>query len=138
MTLFVKNICGNKKNSVICKCIRKLDLQRLLDISPIDALAFGYPCNDFSIVGEQKGIDGVYGPLYSYGVEVLNLCKPKWFIAANVGGLKNSNEGKTFHLIMSDLFNSGYSVHPHLYSFDKDGVPQSRQRIIIVGVMKGH
>jgi DNA (cytosine-5)-methyltransferase 1 len=133
---FSKNICGNKTNSVICKDIRKLDLQRLKDISPIDALAFGFPCNDFSIVGEQKGINGVYGPLYSYGVEVLNTFKPKWFLAENVGGLKNANEGKTFQLIMSDLFNSGYSVYPHLYSFDKYGVPQSRQRIIIVGIRK--
>ncbi len=133
---FAKNICGNRKNSIICKDIRKLDLQRLNEISPIDALAFGFPCNDFSIVGEQKGINGVYGPLYTYGVKVLNLFKPKWFLAENVGGLKNSNEGTTFNLIMTDLFNSGYSVYPHLYSFDQYGVPQSRQRIIIVGIRK--
>jgi DNA (cytosine-5)-methyltransferase 1 len=133
---FAKNICGNRKNSVICKDIRKIDFHRLNDISPIDALAFGFPCNDFSIVGEQKGINGVYGPLYSYGVKALKLFQPIWFLAENVGGLKNSNEGNTFNLIIEDLYNSGYSVYPHLYSFDKYGVPQSRQRIIIVGIRK--
>lgn len=46
--------------------IRKFDMSKL---APIDALAFGFPCNDYSVVGEQKGMDGVYGPLYSYGVK---------------------------------------------------------------------
>lgn len=56
--------------------VRKLDIDRLGDI---DALAFGFPCNDFSVVGEQKGFDGVYGPLYTYGVKVLKKYKPLWF-----------------------------------------------------------
>ena len=38
-------------------------------------MAFGFPCNDFSVVGEQKGFDGVYGPLYTYGVKVLKKYK---------------------------------------------------------------
>ena len=40
-------------------------------LSPIDALAFGFPCNDYSVVGEQKGMDGTFGPLYSYGIKAL-------------------------------------------------------------------
>ena len=64
------NICPNNPESVICEDVRKLDIKKLTDI---DALAFGFPCNDFSIVGEQKGFDGTYGPLYSYGVKVLKL-----------------------------------------------------------------
>ena len=51
--------------------------------------AFGFPCNDFSIVGEQKGFDGSFGPLYSYGVKVLQDKKPQWFLAENVGGLQS-------------------------------------------------
>src|SRR5690349_16136383 len=61
-----QNICPDSPDTVICKDIRKLSFKTL---SPIDALAFGFPCNDFSVVGEQKGIDGIYGPLYSYGVK---------------------------------------------------------------------
>ncbi len=53
------NICPDNPKSVVHEDIRKLDITRLEKVSRIDALAFGFPCNDFSIVGEQKGIDGV-------------------------------------------------------------------------------
>ena len=71
--------------------IRTFDMSQL---KPIDALAFGFPCNDYSVVGEQKGMDGVYGPLYSYGVKALKLFHPMWFLAENVGGLRNANEAR--------------------------------------------
>lgn len=130
------NICPDNLKSVLKKDIRKLEFSELKKISEIDALAFGFPCNDFSIVGEQKGMDGIYGPLYTYGVKALKYFKPSWFLAENVGGLRNANEGKTFQRILSDLFEAGYSVYPHLYKFDQYGVPQSRQRIIIIGIRK--
>lgn len=128
------NICPDNPKSVVCKDIRKLDLEKLAGISPIDALAFGFPCNDFSLVGEQKGMDGVFGPLYAYGVKTLKIFKPQWFLAENVGGLRNSNDGKTFDKILDELRNAGYNVTPHLYKFEKYGVPQARHRIIIVGI----
>jgi DNA (cytosine-5)-methyltransferase 1 len=131
---YKKNICPKSNDTVLHEDIRKLDLQRLKKISDIDGLAFGFPCNDFSIVGEQKGFDGTFGPLYTYGVEILKLCRPKWFLAENVGGLSNSNEGKAFNKILEDLFDAGYSVYPHLYKFEEYGVPQARKRIIIIGI----
>ncbi len=86
---YEKNICNEENDSVICKDIRKLNFKKLQEISNIDGLAFGFPCNDFSIVGEKKGINGTFGPLYSYGVKALRKFKPKWFLAENVGGLRN-------------------------------------------------
>lgn len=68
---FRNNICPDNPESVVCADIRKLNLETLKNISDIDALAFGFPCNDFSVIGEQKGIQGTYGPLYSYGVNAL-------------------------------------------------------------------
>lgn len=132
------NICPENPRSVVCKDIRKLDIEKLAQISEIDALAFGFPCNDFSVVGEQKGINGVYGPLYSFGVNTINLFKPKWFLAENVGGLRNSNDGKAFDNILEELRNAGegYNVTPHLYKFEQYGIPQARHRIIIVGIRK--
>ena len=54
------NICHNDADdTVICGDVRNLDIASLL---PIDAFAFGFPCNDFSTVGEQKGFAGTYGP----------------------------------------------------------------------------
>ena len=125
------NICPNEPNTVYHADIRKFDLTKL---APIDALAFGFPCNDYSVVGEQKGMDGVYGPLYSYGIQVLKLYNPKWFLAENVGGLRNANDGKAFAKIMKEMTDAGYTITPHLYKFEDYGVPQARHRIIIVGV----
>ena len=125
------NICPDNPETVICQDVRTLDLEQL---PPIDALAFGFPCNDFSVVGEQKGFNGTYGPLYSYGVRVLKSHHPKWFLAENVGGLTSANEGQAFSRILSDLQVAGYRVYPHLYKFEEYGVPQARHRIIIVGI----
>lgn len=129
-----RNICPDHPEIVIHEDVRKLKIDRL---APIDAFAFGFPCNDYSVVGEQKGMDGVYGPLYSYGIKVLQKLQPKWFLAENVGGLKNSNDGKAFNRILMDMVNSGYSIYPHLYKFEEYGVPQARHRIIIIGIRKG-
>lgn len=125
------NICPNAPQTVYHEDIRKFDMGKL---APIDALAFGFPCNDYSVVGEQKGMDGVYGPLYSYGVKALKKFQPQWFLAENVGGLRNANEGKAFTKILAELRNAGYTITPHLYKFEEYGIPQARHRLIIVGI----
>ena len=125
------NICPNAPQTVYHEDIRKFDMSKL---KPIDALAFGFPCNDYSVVGEQKGMEGVYGPLYSYGVKALKQFKPMWFLAENVGGLRNANEGKAFTKILAELREAGYTITPHLYKFEEYGIPQARHRIIIVGI----
>ncbi len=129
-----KNICPDDPDSVICHDVKTLDYDDLSKISGIDALAFGFPCNDFSQVGEQKGLSGEYGPLYTYGVKALKKFKPKWFLAENVSGLQTADKGKTFNLILSDLKNCGYTITPHLYKFEDYGIPQARHRVIIVGI----
>ena len=126
-----RNICPQHPETVIHKDIRKLDFTGL---AAIDALAFGFPCNDYSVVGEQKGINGVFGPLYSYGVKALKHFKPMWFLAENVGGLRNANDGKAFEKITNELQAAGYRIVPHLYKFEEYGVPQARHRIIIIGI----
>lgn len=128
---YTHNICKGKKGSVFRIDVRELDIDTL---SAIDALAFGFPCNDYSVVGEQKGMDGVYGPLYSYGIAVLKKFKPQWFLAENVGGLRNANDGNAFAKILDEMRSAGYVVTPHLYKFEKYGVPQARHRIIIIGI----
>ena len=126
-----RNICPDDKESVICGDVRELDIDKL---GEIDALAFGFPCNDFSVVGEQKGFNGTFGPLYTYGVKVLKKYRPQWCLAENVGGLKSANEGKAFKKILEDLKESGYRIYPNLYKFEEYGVPQARHRMIIVGI----
>jgi DNA (cytosine-5)-methyltransferase 1 len=130
-----RNICPDNPDSVICEDIRKLNIENL---PSIDAFAYGFPCNDFSIVGEQKGFHGEYGPLYTYGIKVLNYFNPKFFLAENVGGIASANDGKAFEKIIFDLENAGpgYEITAHLYKSEEYGVPQTRHRIIIIGIDK--
>ena len=129
-----KNICNDDPQTVICEDIRSLDFTRLKNIGDIDALAFGFPCNDYSVIGKKKGINGIYGPLYSYGIKALKMFNPKWFLAENVSGLKNANDGKAFNKILNELKDVGYKLYPNLYRFENYGVPQARHRIIIIGI----
>lgn len=126
-----RNICPNEPESVICEDVHTLDISKL---GKIDALAFGFPCNDFSVVGEQLGFKGKFGPLYTYGIQVLNMYHPQWFLAENVGGLQSANEGKAFGKIMNDMKAAGYRIYPNLYKFEEYGIPQARHRVIIIGI----
>lgn len=130
---YVENILDGDKGKVINSPVQEIKIEEL---SRIDGFAFGFPCNDYSVVGEQKGLDGEYGPLYSYGVKVLDYHEPLWFVAENVGGLQSANEGRAFENILKDLANAGrgYVLTPHFYKFEEYGVPQTRHRIIIVGI----
>lgn len=128
------NVCGDPEApSVIHADIRELDYQRLHDIGGIDGLAFGFPCNDFSIVGEQLGFAGQFGPLYTYGLEALRQFKPDWFLAENVGGIR-AKGGMALKQILSGMVSVGYKVYPHYYKFEEYGVPQARHRMIVIGI----
>lgn len=132
---YSRNIHGGDRSAVICAPVEKIDFKK---VPSFDALAFGFPCNDFSIVGKQKGFNGKYGPLYTYGMKAINIHNPKWFMAENVSGLQSANEGKAFQKILSDLEKAGkgYRLTAHLYKFEEYGVPQFRHRIVIIGIRK--
>ena len=126
-----RNICKDDPDSVYCEDVHTLDITKL---GKVDAFSFGFPCNDFSVVGEQKGFAGTFGPLYTYGIKVLKMYQPLWFLAENVGGLQSANEGKAFSKIKEDMIACGYRIYPNLYKFEEYGVPQARHRVIIVGI----
>lgn len=134
---YLRNIPGATGSTVIHEDVRKLDIAAL---KPVDGFAFGFPCNDFSVVGEQKGMDGTFGPLYEYGARVLDSSSPKWFVAENVGGLRNSNDGLAFVTILDRLAQAGsmggYELYPHFYRFEQYGIPQRRHRVLIVGIRR--
>lgn len=126
-----RNICPDNPDSVICGDVRNLNFNKL---EAIDALAFGFPCNDFSVVGKRAGLNGKYGLLYQYAVEALEHFKPDWFVAENVRGLASANKGSAQRQILSGFSDAGYKIFPHLYKFEEYGIPQTRHRIIIVGI----
>lgn len=115
------------------------DHKTIADFEPISALAFGFPCNDFSMVGKRKGTEGAYGHLYKAGIAAINHTNPKWFIAENVSGIHSANSGAAFQMILSALENAGkngYHLTVNLYKFEDYGVPQYRHRYLIVGIRK--
>ncbi len=126
-----KNICPEDPESVYCGDVRDLDIGAL---GPIDAFAYGFPCNSFSNVGEHQGIaNEKFGQLYWYGIEVLRKYKPKWFMAENVSGIRSAGSND-FQVILNDMRESGYKLTTNLYKSELYGVPQTRHRVIIVGI----
>lgn len=130
-----------KTKAIFCEKVENffslVDKKKII-LPKFDCFAYGFPCNDFSNVGEHLGFRGKFGPLYSYGVELIDRYHPKWFVAENVGGISSSNEGKAFKKILFDLEHSGkgYNLTVHKYKFEEYGIPQARHRIIIVGIKK--
>ena len=132
---YASNIHGGQMGYVECGSVEKIDFKK---VPSFDVLAFGFPCNDFSVVGKQKGFDGKYGPLYTHGLRAIETHNPKWFIAENVSGLQSANQGLAFKKILEDLesVGEGYVVTAHLYKFEEYGVPQQRHRVVMVGIRK--
>lgn len=133
---YKRNILKNEPNShMYFEDVQSLNIDQL---QKIDVFAYGFPCNDFSVVGERKGVTGKYGPLYTYGLKVLDKFKPIAFVAENVGGLSSANGGQAFIKILDDLSKAGdgYEITAHKYKAEEYGVPQTRHRIIIVGLSK--
>ncbi len=125
------NICPENPGSVICTDVRKLDIDSL---ESIDAFAYGFPCNSFSNVGERQGLSNEkFGQLYWYGIQVLKKFQPKWFVAENVSGIRSAGSND-FQLILNDMREAGYKLTVHLYKSEEYGVPQTRHRVIIVGI----
>ena len=118
------------EDQVYCCSAADLTFEQL---PKIDGLCFGFPCNDFSVVGDRKGISGHFGGLYRWGVKALKHLQPSFFVAENVTGLSNSNGKKDLEIILTSLEQAGYELFPHVYKFEEYGVPQNRHRMILIG-----
>ena len=128
-----KNICPESPETVYCGAVRKVDIQTL---GKITAFCYGFPCNSFSNVGKHQGFENEkFGQLYWYGIEVLKAYQPKWFVAENVSGIRSAGSGD-FEIILNDMREAGYKLNVHLYKAEEYGVPQTRHRVIIVGIHK--
>lgn len=118
--------------------IRTIDPYSDASIPNSDLVIGGFPCQDFSNVWKQPGLNGERGNLYKNFRDFVDAKKPKAFVAENVKGLLNANGREAIRTIVADLENiePGYLVKPRLYNFAEYGVPQFRERVLIVGVRK--
>lgn len=103
-----------------------------------DLLTGGFPCQAFSIAGKRGGFEDTRGTLFFDVARILKVKRPKAFILENVKGLVNHKSGKTFSTILNTLRNDlDYFVpQPSVLNAKDFGVPQNRERILIVGFRK--
>lgn len=107
------------------------------EIPEIDVLTGGFPCQSFSIVAQNPkrlGYKDKRGMLFFEMCRILKEKRPQCFIAENVKGLFSANNGEAFPLIISEFEKSGYKVMYKLVNAAAFGVPQKRERVIIVGI----
>lgn len=98
-----------------------------------DILVGGFPCQSFSICGKQKGFDDTRGTLFFDICRILEERHPKAFMLENVFNLVTHDRGNTFKKMLKCLYDLGYKVDYKVLNARNFGVPQNRDRIIIVG-----
>ena len=123
-------------NIILQEDITKIDPSTDKSIPDCDIILGGFPCQDFSVIWKQPGLDGKRGGLYRHFLDFVSAKQPKAFVAENVKGLLTANDRKAIETIIKDFetIKPGYLVLPHLYNFADYGVPQFRERVLLVGI----
>lgn len=127
----VKTYRRNLGDHIVCKDIALVDAA---DIPNCDIIIGGFPCQGFSVANVKRHVDDERNVLYKQLIRIIEAKKPKFFLAENVKGLTNLAKGAVFQMILSDFRALGYRVDFRVLNAADFGVPQTRQRVIIVGV----
>ena len=104
----------------------------------IDIVVGGSPCQSFSFVGKQKGLEDDRGNLIFEFIRVIKECNPKMFIFENVKGLTTHESGKTFDYVLSKFKELNYNISYNILKAADYGIPQSRQRLFLIGINKNN
>lgn len=137
-----KCVFSNEINDHACEMYKlnfgedpKGDITKLnpKDIPSFDVLVGGFPCQAFSICGKQKGFEDTRGTLFFDIARILKEKRPYAFMLENVFNLVTHDHGNTFKVMTTTLKQLGYKVAYKVLNARDFGVPQNRERIIIVG-----
>lgn len=119
-----------------CDDVRKV---RGSELPRADVWAFGFPCQDVSIAGKQRGIKrGTRSGLF---FEIMRLLdekendKPKWLIVENVKNLLSIDQGHGFYTVLCEMAERGYTCEWKVYNTKDYGLPQNRERVYLVGYL---
>lgn len=124
---------ANFEHKCIVKDVRDIKID---EIPECDILIGGFPCQSFSISAQNPprlGYKDERGMLFFEMVKILKERQPRFFIAENVKGILSANKKKAFPMIIQEFTNAGYHVTYKLLISSDYGVPQKRERVIIVG-----
>ena len=107
------------------------------DIPDHDLICAGFPCQAFSIAGRRAGFEDTRGTLFFEICRIIKAKRPKLLLLENVKGLLNHDGGRTFSVIIQALDELGYWVEWQVLNSKHFGVPQNRERVFIVGHLRG-
>jgi len=114
--------------------ITKIPVQ---SIPKFDVLTAGFPCQPFSIAGEKRGFSDTRGTLFFDILRIIKTSKPRAVILENVKHFKNHDNGNTLKIVLHSLMDIGYTVNWDVLNAVNFGVPQNRERTIIVASLDG-
>ena len=115
---------------IICDDIKNIDISTLPDA---DVVVGGFPCQGFSQANMLRTLEDDRNQLYRFFYNTIKLKQPKYFIAENVKGILSLGKGEAIKQIVSDFEAAGYITSVNLVNMANYGVPQTRQRVIIIG-----
>lgn len=125
-----------KKNigdHIICEDIRNIDIASL---PTPQVVVGGFPCQGFSLANRLRTLEDDRNQLYRFFYDTIKQKQPLFFIAENVKGILSLGNGEAIKQILEDFGNAGYYTEKHLVNMADYGIPQTRQRVIIIGQRK--
>ena len=126
----------NTENEVEMHDITTISDEFVRGIGRVDIIAGGFPCQAFSVAGKRKGFRDTRGTLFFEIARFAHILQPKYLFLENVKGLLNHDSGATFETILRTLDELGYNVEWQVLN-SKNYVPQNRERVFIIGRLRG-
>ena len=123
----------NIGNHIICDDIKNIDITNLPDA---DVVVGGFPCQGFSVANRMRTLADDRNQLYKFFYNTILIKQPKFFIAENVKGILSLGKGEAIKQIVEDFEEAGYITSVNLVNLANYGVPQGRQRVLIIGQRK--
>ena len=120
----------NIGDHIVCDDIKNIDISTLPDA---DVVVGGFPCQGFSQANRLRTLEDDRNQLYRFFYNTIKLKQPRFFIAENVKGILSLGKGEAIKQIVADFEAAGYITSVNLVNMANYGVPQTRQRVIIIG-----
>ena len=120
----------NIGDQIVQEDIRNIGMD---SIPECDVVIGGFPCQGFSMANLHRSVDDERNELYHFFRDIVANKKPKYFIAENVKGILSLGKGEVIKIILTDFEDLGYHVELHKVNMADYGIPQQRQRVVIVG-----
>lgn len=129
----VETYKANIGNNIVCADIKDIDITTIPDG---DVVVGGFPCQGFSVANMRRNIEDERNYLYRFFYDTIKIKQPRFFIAENVKGILSLGKGSVIKQITEDFIEAGYIVDIHKVNMADYGIPQHRERVIIIGQRK--